>query len=396
MPKGLIVILAAVTLDSIGIGLVFPILPELLREVAHADNVAVLYGIILSLYALMQFIFAPVLGLLSDRFGRRPVLLVSLAGAAIDYLVMAFAPQLWMLVIGRAIAGITSANIAVATAYIADISPEETRAQRFGYLNACFGIGFILGPVIGGMLGEFWLRSPFLLAAVFNGINFALALFILPESRPGERKPFVLGELNPFKSILWALSFRTLLPLVGLWLAFNFLGQVYGTTWVLYAEDRFDFTPFLVGLSLASFGLFHAAAQAFLTGPVASRFGERKALLIGMAFESTACVVLAFATQGWILFALAPLFALGGVGIPALQSLLTQQVGEDKQGQLQGVLASMVSIASIFGPLFYSGIYFATRDAWSGTVWMVTVAIYLCCLPIILSIRAPKTGTSPA
>ncbi|GGF21776.1 tetracycline efflux MFS transporter Tet(30) [Youhaiella tibetensis] len=396
MPKGLLVILVAVTLDSVGIGLVFPILPELLREVAHESNIAVLYGGFLSLYALMQFVFAPVLGMLSDRFGRRPVLLVSLAGAAIDYLVLAFAPQLWMLVLGRAIAGITSANIAVATAYIADISPEETRAQRFGYLNACFGIGFILGPVIGGLLGEYWIRSPFLLAAVFNAVNFALALFILPESRPGEKKLLELSELNPFKSIHWALSLRMLLPLVGLWLAFNFLGQVYGTTWVLFAEDRFDFSPLMVGLSLASFGLFHAAAQAFLTGPVASRFGEQKALLIGMAFETTACVVLAFATHGWILFALAPLFALGGVGIPALQSLLTRQVGEDKQGQLQGVLASMVSIASIFGPLFYSAIYFSTRDTWSGTVWMVTVAIYLCCLPIILSIRVPRPETTPA
>jgi len=390
MPKGLLVILVAVTLDSVGIGLVFPILPELLREVAHESNIAVLYGGFLSLYALMQFVFAPVLGMLSDRFGRRPVLLVSLAGAAIDYLVLAFAPQLWMLVLGRAIAGITSANIAVATAYIADISPEETRAQRFGYLNACFGIGFILGPVIGGLLGEYWIRAPFLLAAVFNAVNFALALFLLPESRPGERKPLNLAELNPFKSIYWALSFRMLLPLVGLWLAFNFLGQVYGTVWVLFSEDRFDFSPMLVGLSLASFGVFHAGAQAFLTGPVAAKFGEQRALIIGMAFETTACLILAFATHGWILFALAPLFALGGVGIPALQSLLTRQVGEDKQGQLQGVLASMVSIASIFGPLFYSGIYFATRDTWLGTVWIVTVIIYLCCLPIILSIRAPR------
>ncbi|MBI4045955.1 MAG: Tet(A)/Tet(B)/Tet(C) family tetracycline efflux MFS transporter [Devosia nanyangense] len=390
MPKGLLVILVAVTLDSVGIGLVFPILPELLREVAHESNIAVLYGGFLSLYALMQFVFAPVLGMLSDRFGRRPVLLVSLAGAAIDYLVLAFAPQLWMLVLGRAIAGITSANIAVATAYIADISPEETRAQRFGYLNACVGIGFILGPVIGGLLGEYWIRAPFLLAAVFNAVNFALALFLLPESRPGERKPLNLAELNPFKSIYWALSFRMLLPLVGLWLAFNFLGQVYGTVWVLFSEDRFDFSPMLVGLSLASFGVFHAGAQAFLTGPVAAKFGEQRALIIGMAFETTACLILAFATHGWILFALAPLFALGGVGIPALQSLLTRQVGEDKQGQLQGVLASMVSIASIFGPLFYSGIYFATRDTWLGTVWIVTVIIYLCCLPIILSIRAPR------
>src|ERR1044071_6461905 len=173
MNKALVVILAAVTLDAVGIGLIFPILPALLRDVAHTAEVAPLFGLMLALYSAMQFLFSPVLGVLSDRYGRRPVLLVSLAGAAIDYLIMAFAPELWMLVLGRAIAGVTSANMAVATAYITDITTEDERAKRFGYFHAMFGIGFIIGPVIGGILGDIWVRAPFLVAAGLNAVNFA-------------------------------------------------------------------------------------------------------------------------------------------------------------------------------------------------------------------------------
>ena len=207
--------LAAVTLDAVGIGLIFPILPSLLREVAHTAEVAPLFGLMLALYSAMTFLFSPVLGVLSDRYGRRPVLLVSLAGAAIDYLVMAFAPELWMLVVGRAIAGITSANMAVATAYITDISAEEQRARRFGLFHAMFGIGFIIGPVLGGILGDIWLRAPFLLAAVLNGLNFALALFVLPESRKGQPgTKFDFETLNPFRPLGWALTFASLLPLM--------------------------------------------------------------------------------------------------------------------------------------------------------------------------------------
>src|SRR6218665_3854431 len=211
--KALVVILAAVTLDAVGIGLIFPILPALLRDVGHMTEVATLLGIMLALYSACQFLFSPVLGVLSDRFGRRPVLLVSLAGAAIDYLVMAFAPELWMLVLGRAIAGVTSANMAVATAYITDISAEEERAKRFGLFHAMFGIGFIIGPVLGGSIGDIWVRAPFLVAAGLNALNFALALFVLPESRKGDASAkFDFQTLNPFRPLGWALTFRSLLP----------------------------------------------------------------------------------------------------------------------------------------------------------------------------------------
>ena len=399
MNKALIVILSAVTLDAIGIGLIFPILPRLLEDVAHTTEVSVLMGLLLALYAAMQFLFSPVLGVLSDRYGRRPVLLVSLAGAAIDYAVMAFTPELWLLVVGRAIAGITSANMAVATAYITDISAEDERARRFGYFHAMFGIGFIVGPVLGGILGDIWVRAPFLAAALLNGLNFALALFVLPESRSGQRGvKFSFDSLNPFRPLGWAFTFKALLPLIAIFVIMNFVGTMYGTVWALYGQDMFDWNGLTIGLSLGIFGLFHAGAQAFLTGPAAARLGERWALVLGMGFEVTALLIMGFATQGWILFALAPLFALGGIGMPALQSFTTRQVDSDNQGKLQGVLASLVSLASVFGPVFFSLVYFQLKPTWPGLVWIVGGALYLLALPLLLGIRrsAPATRSPQA
>jgi DHA1 family tetracycline resistance protein-like MFS transporter len=392
--RPLIIILAAVTLDAIGIGLIFPILPRLLEDVTHVHNIAPYVGAIYALYAAMQFFFAPILGVLSDRFGRRPVLLISLAGAAIDYLVMSFAPELWMLVVGRAVAGITSANMAIATAYITDITPEAQRAQRFGLFHAMFGIGFIIGPILGGVLGDIWVRAPFLAAAVLNALNFGLALFILPESRPGRKGVrFDFSSLNPLKSLRWAVGVQALLPLVAVFFILNFVGNMYGTVWALFGTDAFQWNGLVVGLSLGGYGLFHAIVQALLPGPVAKRFGERNALLIGMACEGIGLLCISIATQGWAVFAVLPLFALGGVGVPALQSLTTQQVAEDKQGTLQGVMASIVSVASIFGPLFFSAVYFASRDNWPGIVWAVGAGIYLLAIPLILVIRSRPPAT---
>ena len=264
MNKALVVILAAVTLDAVGIGLIFPILPALLRDVAHTLEVAPLFGLMLALYSAMQFLFSPVLGVLSDRYGRRPVLLLSLAGAAIDYLLMAFAPELWMLVLGRAIAGITSANMAVATAYITDISAEEERARRFGYFHAMFGIGFIIGPILGGVLGEVWIRAPFVAAALLNGVNLALAYFVLPESRAGDSTAkFDLANLNPFKPLGWALTFKALLPLMAIFVIMNFVGTMYGTVWALFGEDMFQWSGLMIGLSRGPSAFFMPEPRRF-------------------------------------------------------------------------------------------------------------------------------------
>lgn len=396
MNKALVVILSAVTIDAVGIGLIIPILPKLLEDVAHSSDVAILFGVMLAIYSAMQFIFSPALGVLSDRFGRRPVLLISLAGAAVDYVIMAVAPELWMLVIGRAIAGITSANMAVATAYLTDITPEEQRAQRFGYFHAMFGIGFIIGPLLGGWLGEHWVRAPFLAAALLNALNFALAYFVLPESRKGQPiQGFKLRQLNPFGSLGWALTMRALLPMMMIFLIMNFVGNMYGTTWVLFSQDAYGWGPLPIGLSFAAFGLFHAGAQIFLTGPVAKWAGERWALIIGFAAEVTSLVILAFATQGWVMFAIMPLFAVGGVGMPALQSLTTSLVDADNQGRLQGVLASIVSLASVFGPLFFSTVYFGVSPTWPGAIWLVGCAVYALALPLMFGLRGRAAAAMP-
>jgi len=389
--KALVVILAAVMLDAIGIGLIFPILPALLREVTHVDDISFYVGVMLALYSAMQFLLSPVLGVLSDRFGRRPVLLLSLAGAAIDYVVMALAPHLWLLVIGRAIAGVTAANMAVATAYITDISPEEVRAKRFGYFHAMFGIGFIIGPVLGGILGDYWVRAPFIAAALLNLGNFALAYFVLPESRPGRPlADFSIKSLNPFAPLRWALTFKALVPILAIFVIMNLVGTVYGTTWALFSEDSFQWSGTMIGLSLASFGIFHALAQALVTGPAVQWLGERWALVVGMSFELGAMLTLALTSQGWVLFAMAPLFALGGIGVPALQSLATRQIGPDRQGELQGVMASLVSLAAVFGPLMFSSLYFSIRGEWPGAIWLIAAGIYVLALPLMLGIR--RTG----
>ncbi|MGK5076522.1 TCR/Tet family MFS transporter [Janthinobacterium sp. ZB1P44] len=386
------VIFATVALDAVGIGLVFPILPALLRDVAHADNVAPYIGIMTALYALMQFVFAPVLGALSDRLGRRPVLLLSLAGAAVNYLFLAFAPSLWMLLLGRAIAGLTSANVSVATAYITDISPEATRARRFGLLNAMFGAGFIIGPVLGGALGDYGLRLPFMAAAVLNACNLLLAWFTLPESRQPACVKIDLAALNPLRPLRWVFSQKGLLPITAIFFTFSAAGEVYGVCWALWGHDAFEWSGLWIGLSLGAFGVCQALAQAFLPGPAVKLLGERATILAGVACACVALVVMAFATRSWMIFAIMPVFALGGIGAPVLQSLATRQVAEDRQGQFQGVLASAVSLASVICPLVFSSIYFGVRAYWPGAVWLSVIVVYAALVPLVLALDV----TTPA
>ena len=384
------VIFATVVLDAVGIGLVFPILPALLQDVTQAANVAPYIGILTALYALMQFIFAPVLGALSDRLGRRPVLLLSLAGAAVNYLFLAFAPKLWMLLLGRAIAGLTSANVAVATAYITDISAENQRARRFGVLNAMFGAGFIIGPVLGGVLGDYGLRLPFMAAAILNAGNLLLALFALPESRMPTRETIDLAALNPLRPLRWVFSQKSLLPITVIFFAFSAAGEVYGVCWALWGHDAFEWNGLWIGLSLGAFGVCQALAQAFLPGPAVKLLGERATILAGVACACVALLVMAFASRSWMIFAIMPVFALGGIGAPALQSLATRQVADDRQGQFQGVLASAVSLASVLCPLVFSSIYFAVRAHWPGAVWLSAIIVYAALVPLVLGLRLAR------
>ena len=387
MNRQIVVILCIVALDAVGIGLIFPILPALLKELTGSSEISLLYGVILALYAAMQFVFSPILGALSDRYGRRPILLLSIAGATIDYLCMAFSPLLVVLLVGRAIAGITSANVAVATAYITDVTPEEERAKRFGWLSAGFGIGFIVGPVIGGTLGELHLRAPFMLAAALNAMNLVLTITMLPETRSRSRDRFELGSLNPLAPIRWAFSLTQIVPLVGMFALFGLIGNIPGTVWVLYGQDKYHWSGLMVGLSLASFGAWHAGSQAFLTGPITTRLGEARTIVFGICSDVIAFILVAIATHGWMVFAIAPFFALSGVALPALQSLTSKAVNENRQGELQGVLASLTSLTAIIGPLVGTAVYSYTRSRWIGAVWILGAALYLIMIPLLAADR---------
>ncbi|MET3613875.1 DHA1 family tetracycline resistance protein-like MFS transporter [Rhizobium aquaticum] len=387
MNKALIVILSTIALDAVGAGLIFPILPALLAEVTGGSDIGLLYGTLLAVYAIMQFVFSPILGALSDRFGRRPVLLISLAGALLDYLVMALSPLGRVLVAGRAVAGITSANMAVANAYITDITPAEQRARRFGMVGAVMSLGFIIGPAVGGLLGTWWLRAPFLGAALFNGLNLLLALFVLPESRKASPGVLTLKEFNPLAPLVWLWNFKPLLPLVIIFVVFGLVAAIPGTIWVLYGAERFGWDTVQTGLSLSLFGVSGALVQAFLVGPLSRRFGDVGTLMIGVACDMLAYVLMAFASLGWMGYALAPLFALGGVAMPALQSLVTSRVSDDQQGQLQGVLASLMSLAGIVGPVMTTIAFFTTKSIWIGTIWLVGAALYLLASPLLATAK---------
>ena len=371
MNRALTVILMTLLLDAVGMGLVFPILPGLL-----------------AVYAAMQFLFSPVLGALSDRFGRRPVLLASLAGAAADYVLMALAPSLAWFYVGRMVSGITGASMAVGTAYITDVTPEPDRARRYGQMGAAMGLGFVVGPLIGGALGEWSLRAPFVAAAVMNAVNLLVAWRALPESNQHRTARLDLAKLNAFSGLHRLKGRAPLLPLVGVFAVIALVSQVPAALWILYGQARYGWTAWVAGLSLACYGGLHAASQAFVTGPMVARLGERRALLAGMAADGAGFVLIGLATAGWMPFALLPLFAAGGLTLPALQAMLARQVDEQHQGELQGLLASLTSLIGIGGPLLVTAGFAATQHVAPGAVWMVAAVVYLLALPLLFSRRA--------
>ncbi|KGB99411.1 Tet(A)/Tet(B)/Tet(C) family tetracycline efflux MFS transporter [Burkholderia sp. MSMB2157WGS] len=397
MNPSLIAILATVLLDAIGVGIVMPILPGLLRSLVGAGSTDTHYGILLALYAFAQFLCAPLLGTLSDRFGRRPVLLASLAGAALDYLLMALAPTLAWLYVGRLIAGITGANLAVATAYVTDVTDEPDRARRFGQLGAMMGIGFIAGPLIGGLLGVLHLRAPFVAAALLNALNLVLVWRVLPESRPARegREARTVGALNPFASLRRLSGAPALAPLVGIYVIVALVSQAPATLWILYGQEHFGWSTPVAGLSLAGYGACHALAQAFAIGPLIARLGERRALALGLAGDALGLAVIACATAAWVPFALLPLFAAGGMTLPALQAMLARQVDDARQGELQGTLASVASLIGVAGPLVVTATYAATRATWPGLVWAAAALLYLLVPPLLAGARpvnAPRAS----
>jgi MFS transporter, DHA1 family, tetracycline resistance protein len=341
-------------IDILGIGLVIPVLPKLIEQYAGGEtsNAAFYTGILTAVYAAMQFICAPILGSLSDQYGRRPVLLLALFGLGVDYLLLAFAPNLAWLFVGRVIAGATSASISTATAYIADVSPPEKRAQNFGLVGAAFGLGFIAGPALGGILGNVGLQTPFLVAAGLTLLNWLYGFFILPESlKPENRRPFSWSRANPIGSLAALARYPVVLSLTASIVLSNLAQLGLQSTWVLYTDYKFNWTPGDVGISLAVVGLTAAIMQGGLIRVLLPIFGEKKAIIIGQVTSIISFTLYGLATQGWMMYAIIAAGAIGSIGGPATQGMISRGVPDNEQGALQGSISSLGSLTGVVGPL---------------------------------------------
>lgn len=353
-------ILITILLDMVGYGIVLPVLPQLIGELTGGSvaDAAVIGGYMVFFYSLMQFVFGPVLGNLSDQFGRRPILLISLIGLTIDYTIMGLAPAVIFLFIGHTIAGISGAAVATATAYVADITPQEKRAQRFGLIGAAFGLGFIIGPVIGGLLGELGPRWPFYAAATLAAANLLFGFFVLPESlAKAKRRKFDIRRANPFGA-LWSLSRNPvvlwLLASVGL---FTLASQAFPSVWNFFTIEVLNFSSSQIGLALGAFGFGFAASQAFLIGPVVKRLGEWSTVLLGMLAAAIALTGTAFIHTPFGLYGFLLVGSLAGLAGPAINSLMSRQVPDDAQGELQGAINATNSLTAIIGPLLATQLF---------------------------------------
>lgn len=356
---GLGFIFVTLLLDVIGIGLIIPILPQLVESLtADPTAAARYYGALFTVFTLMQFLFAPGLGALSDQVGRKPILLLSLAVAAFSYLGMALAPSLVWLFVARAVAGMAGASVTVASAYIADVSTPETRAQNFGLLGAAFGLGFIFGPALGGLLGNIDLRLPFFVAAAVSLINAAYGLFAVPEShRMENRRRFTPAKANPFSWIGLLKRYPVVMGLAMTLLLTSLAQNSLHSVWVLFTAYRFHWDPGQNGLALAFVGLASAVVQGGLIRVIVPKLGERRSVLIGLGISAVSFVLYGLASQGWMMYAVIALGALGGIAGPAMQGMIASQVNPDEQGAVQGALASLMSATGIVAPLVASGLF---------------------------------------
>ncbi len=353
-------ILITVTLDILGIGLIVPVLPKLVKQFSGGDTAAASHaaGWLGALYSLMQFAFAPLLGCLSDKVGRRPVILISQFGLALDYLLLALAPSMSWFVVGRIVAGITGANFAAASAYIADVSPPEKRAANFGMIGAAFGIGFIIGPLIGGVLGDIGVRVPFYAAGALTLANWLYGWFILPESlKPENRRPINWKRANPFGAFA-ELAQRPRVFGLAVCAFLSFVAhQVYPSVWVLYTEFRYGWSSLWNGVSLALVGVCAAVMQGFLTGRVIARIGDWRTTFLGLGVTALAYVAYGLAAEGWMIYGIIIIGSIGGLAGPAVQGLISNSVGDDEQGAVQGAVTSLESVAGIVGPLITTSLF---------------------------------------
>lgn len=347
-------------IDVTGFGLIIPVMPELIMQITGADvSAASKYGgWLLFSYAIMQFLFAPVLGNLSDRFGRRPVLLISLLGFSVDYLIQGFAPTILWLFIGRLIAGICGSSFTTASAYIADVSAPEERAKNFGMVGAAFGLGFIIGPMLGGFLGEWGVRVPFFVAAGLAFLNACYGYFILPESLPKEdRRPFELRRANPMGSLLHLRKYPAVKGLIATMVLIYIAAHAVQSNWTYFTKEVFSWSEWMIGLSLGVVGLLVGAVQGGLIRIVNPWLGDRRCIYIGLILYALGMFLFAFASASWMMFVFLIPYCLGGIAGPALQAIISNQVPSNEQGELQGALTSLISVTSIIGPPLMTNLF---------------------------------------
>ena len=361
-------IFVTLLLDVIGFGIIIPVMPKLIADLIHGSiSDAALYGgWIMFSFSVMQFLFAPIMGSLSDQYGRRKILLFTLFGFGIDYIILAMAPTITWLFIGRILAGITGASFTTASAYIADISEPEKRAQNFGMIGAAFGLGFILGPVMGGVLGQFGERVPFWTAAAITFINWLYGYFILPESLDLEhRRKFEWKRANPFGALAQLKKYPLVGGLIGSLVFVYLAAHAVQSTWTFFTMERFKWDEAMIGYSLGAVGLLVAIVQGGLIRVITPKIGQKNSVYAGMLLYSIGFLLFAFANQSWMMFAILIPYCLGGIAGPALQGIISNQVPANEQGELQGALTSMMSATSIVGPPLMSNIfhYFTSPEA---------------------------------
>jgi len=391
-------ILFSVMLDSMGIGLIMPVMPDLIQEVEGQGlgAAAVWGGILATIFAAMQFIFGPTVGNLSDRYGRRPVLIISLVIMAFDYVLMALAHTIWLLIIGRIIGGITAATQATSAAYMADISKPEEKAANFGLIGAAFGVGFVLGPLFGGILAEYGTRAPFWAAAFLAAANAIFGYYVLPETVTDRiRRPFEWRRANPLGAFKNIGDLPGLKRLMLITFVYTIAFFAYPGVWAYFGAERFDWGPGMIGLSLGVFGIGIAIVQGLLIRPILRLIGERKAVILGLSIDVVAFVALAFVTNGWIALALTPLTALGSIAGPALQGIMSRTASDSQQGELQGAVTSINAVATIVAPMMVTQTfwYFTSGDDHlylPGAPFLLSAVLTIGCIFVFIQTPRPK------
>lgn len=398
----LLFIFLTTLIDTIGFGIVMPVMPQLLVEMTGkpVEQVTPLAGWLLTTYAVLQFVCGPIMGNLSDRFGRRPVLLASLAAFALDYMLMGFAPTLAWLFLGRAIAGVAGAVYSPSMAYIADVTEPEKRAGAFGMMGAAFGVGFIVGPMIGGFLGELGPRAPFFAAAALGALNFVYGFFVLPESLPKEkRRKFEWARANPIGTFTAFTRFPAILAIAGAVFCWQLAHQVYPSAWSFFAEIRLAWSPAEIGLSLAFVGLMMIFVQGYLTGKVVPKIGEYRAAIIGVCSGVASMLLLSLATTTWFTYVALAAGIVQGFAYPAMNAIMSKQAPPDQQGELQGGMSSMMSLTTIIGPVLLTQTlgYFSSPDApiyFPGAVFLLSGCLALLALLIFLRAGARQPASA--